>query len=72
MCIGGANPNLNPPGLPPAVAPPPQLEEPRVREALERNRAVAAAAGGRPSTILTGPAGLEEDQPSRRKTLLGE
>lgn len=42
-------------------------------DAAARQRARAAGAGGRASTILTGPLGLPgEPQGGRRKTLLGQ
>jgi len=64
------------PPLPP-VAPPPEPpstelsaeEKARIkadRDAIERKRK------GRKSTILTGPLGVQEDEESKLKTLLGE
>jgi len=64
------------PSLPP-VAPPPEPpstelsaeEKERIKaeqDAIERKRK------GRKSTILTGPLGVQEDEESKLKTLLGE
>jgi hypothetical protein len=43
----------------------------RARQAGELQRRRAASGSGRPSTLLTGSAGLTDQAPTQRKTLLG-
>lgn len=69
MCFGGKAPAAPAvPGPPPA---PVKFAEKRVQAAGTAERARGAAAGGRASTILTGPLGLPGAAQTQQKTLLG-
>jgi hypothetical protein len=57
------------PPLPPAPAPPPTVVDPAVKAAGAKNRQLAALAGGRDSTLITG--GLTDPASTAKKQVLG-
>ena len=69
-------PKVSMPALPPPPAPmpdPPSYEDADRKAAIaEKERKIRAARTGRASTILTTASGLEDDEKSTKKTLLGE
>lgn len=62
---------IEPPKPPRAPQLPPAVDPQQADAAAARARRRALSAGGRSSTILTGPGGLTEPAPGQRKTLLG-
>ena len=73
--MGFLMPKVALPALPPAPAPmpdPPSYEDADRKAAIaEKERKIRAARTGRASTILTSAKGLEDDETSTKKTLLG-
>ena len=69
-------PKVSMPALPPPPKPmpdPPSYEDADRKAAIaEKERKIRAARTGRESTILTTASGLEDDEKSTKKTLLGE
>ena len=70
MCMGG-RPSMPSPQMPPAAAPLPNEVDPGVQRSRTANRAAAALAGGRSSSLLTGPGGLMAQATTDKKSLLG-
>lgn len=64
--MGGSTPDVPPP------VETPKMDDPEVEEARRQERLRMLAQKGRQSTILTGGAGLLDNAPTRKKTLLGE
>lgn len=67
--FGGSSPK--PPPLPPEPAPPPKETDPAVQKARDINRARAALAQGRNSTINTSALGLTSTANTTLKAKLG-
>ena len=68
-------PKIPTPALPPAPAPMPEVpkydDADRIAAAEAKEARIRAARTGRSSTILTSASGLEDDELSTKKTLLG-
>ena len=72
MCMfSSPSPPPAPPPPPPPPEPPKETDE-RVRKSRLDERRRAMLAGGRQSTILTGPGGLSDPPDTAEKTLLGQ
>ena len=76
MCIGGLFGSSKPstPAPPPLPPPLPPITEPSDEDVVgtrQRARRRAATAGGRESTILTGPKGLGPVASTTQNTILG-
>lgn len=67
---GGSAPPPPPQFIPPPPAP--EVEDPSIQEAAERERLRRARAAGLSSTILTSGRGLQEEATVNRPTLLGQ
>ena len=60
------------PPSPPPLPPPPTLEDPELKRKKEEERLARVRRKGRGDTILTSGLGVVGDEPTNRKTLLGQ